>query len=144
MTSTLDRTRQLALVASIDTSLASRADLAFGGQEAQRGEDRHHERGTEEQQLRAHGDECQRDAAEANQNAADADPEKSLRRAFGIEWAKEYHESRHAVEERDGNLLERVHAANAGDGNRKETNRREPLEVSLPFREVLFSKSHRN
>ena len=115
-----------------------------GHQEEQGSEDQHDETWAEEQQLLANRNEGQRNAAQADQNAADADPPKSLGRAFGIEWAKEDHESRHAVEERDGNLLERVHAADAGDGNRKETNRREPLEGLLPGGEELLSQSHRN
>ncbi len=39
---------------------------------------------------------------------------------LAIERSKEDHQSCHAVEKRNSDLLERVHAADAGDGNGKE------------------------
>lgn len=117
--------------------------ISAGHQEEQGGEDEHHEIGAEEQQLFAHGDEGECDTAQADQQSANSNPKEPFRSSFGDKRSNKDDQACHAVEERNSDLLESIHAADAGDGDGKEADRGEPFEICLPGRKVFLSQPHR-
>jgi hypothetical protein len=89
-------------------------------------------RGKDAEERLAYGEKGEGNATNTDESTTNAYPPKTPGGFFGKEWTKENDQPGDTVEERNGNLAQKLEVCKGSNGDGEETNGGEPLEVLLP------------